>query len=421
MLWLKKYWKFALALLFALAILFGLAQRQADPYLSFSTKTYRFQKTPANDKSLTQYYQETKVLGKNPATPHKVSFIAVGDIMLSRNVAQKIKDTGDPAAPFRSIGAVLQSADFSFGNLESPIVSGNGIIGGHTMVFAAASSSLEGLVKNKFKVLNLANNHALDQGLKGLESTMDYLDQTQIQHIGAGKDRSSAWQAAKVEQNGILTCFLGASYASLNDSGKTKNDFVARIEDIENLKSAVLSLKPNCDFIVVSMHAGTEYTRKPNQQQIEFAHAAIEAGADMVIGAHPHWIQTMEKYQGLPANPLCKKSSFDNPIINKDGVKYQSLDLGEGCTGKYIFYSLGNFVFDQMWSQETREGLALKISLSKPAGTDFGLQGQKTATSLDSVELLPVIIGDYSSPRPADETESKNILKKIGLENNFLN
>ena len=169
------------------------------------------------------------------------------------------------------------------------------------------------------------------------------------------------------------------------------------------------------------MHAGTEYTRKPNQQQIEFAHAAIAAGADMVIGAHPHWIQTVEKYQGSPANPLCKKSSFDNPIINKDGEKYQSLDLGEGCAGKYIFYSLGNFIFDQMWSQETREGLALKISLSKPAGADFGLQGQKTATSLDSVELLPVIIEDYSSPRPADETESKNILKKIGLENNFLN
>ena len=78
------------------------------------------------------------------------------------------------------------------------------------------------------------------------------------------------------------------------------------------------------------MHAGTEYTRTPMPQQITFAHAAIDDGADIVIGAHPHWVQTIEKYKG-----------------------------------KYIFYSLGNFIFDQAWSQETMEGLTLKITVSK--------------------------------------------------------
>jgi len=373
-------------LLFILAGLFGFIQRQSDPYLGFSAKTYRFQKIPASNKSLDQYYQEAQVLGKNPAAPSRTSFIAVGDIMLSRNVAQKIKDTGNPAAPFIHISNLLQDADFSFGNLESPLVSGNGIVGGHSMVFAAASSSLQGLVENKFKVLNLANNHALDQGQKGLESTLNFLDQAKIQHIGTGQSQSSAWRAAKIEQNGIMLCFLGASYASVNDSGKTKNDFVARMEDVEMLKTELTGLKSGCDFIIVSMHAGVEYVLKPNQEQTDFAHTAIEAGADMVIGAHPHWVQTVEKYQG-----------------------------------KYIFYSLGNFIFDQMWSQETREGLALKISLSKPGANNFGLQGQKTAARLDSVVLLPVIIEDYSSPRPADETESKKILKRLGLESNILN
>lgn len=381
----KKYWQYLFALLFALAVLFGMAQRQSDPYLMSSAKTYRFQKTPANNKTLDQYYQETQVLGKNLSAPQRVSFIAVGDIMLSRNVAQKIKDAGDPSAPFRNMSAILQSADFSFGNLETPIVNGKGIIGGHAMIFAAPSSSLAGLVENRFKILSLANNHALDQNLAGLESTLALLDQKELQHIGAGRDQTAAWQPAKIVQDGITSCFLGTSYASYNDNGKTKNEFVARMEDTEKLETQILSLKSDCDFVIVSMHAGTEYTTQPNQSQIDFAHTAIEAGADMVIGGHPHWIQTIEKYQG-----------------------------------KYIFYSLGNFIFDQMWSQETREGLAIKISLSRPATGEISLQGQKTPVRLDSVELLPIIIDDYSTPRPASETESKKILKKIGQTGNLL-
>ena len=384
-LFIKKYWHYLLALLFALAVLFGLVQRQSDPYLTSGTKTYRFQKTPASDKTLNQYYQETQVLGKNLSAPHRISFVAVGDIMLSRNVAQKIKEAGDPAAPFRNMSAILQSADFSFGNLETPIVNGSGIIGGHAMVFAAPSSSLAGLIENKFKILNLANNHALDQNLAGINSTLALLDEKQLQHIGVGRDQTAAWQPAKIEQDGITSCFLGTSYASYNDNGKTKNEFVARMEDTDKLKAQILGLKPECDFVVVSMHAGTEYTTAPNQAQTNFAHTAIEAGADMVIGAHPHWVQTIEKYQG-----------------------------------RYIFYSLGNFVFDQMWSPETREGLALKISLSRPATEEISLQGQKTPVHLDSVELLPVVIDDYSTPRPASETESKKILKKIGQESTLL-
>jgi poly-gamma-glutamate synthesis protein (capsule biosynthesis protein) len=131
------------------------------------------------------------------------------------------------------------------------------------------------------------------------------------------------------------------------------------------------------------MHAGTEYMRTPNQNQTEFAHAAIDAGADMVIGHHPHWIQTTEKYQG-----------------------------------KYIFYSLGNFIFDQMWSQDTKEGLALKITLSKiPAPR---LQGTPVPAKLEKLELVPVIIENYSTPRLANEVESLRILKKIDLETKIL-
>jgi poly-gamma-glutamate synthesis protein (capsule biosynthesis protein) len=258
------------------------------------------------------------------------------------------------------------------------------VVGGHSLVFGAPSDYILGLVNYNFKSLNLANNHALDQGIKGLEYTLNYLDEKNIKHVGAGKNLNEAWQPAIVETRGIKICFIGASYASINDSGKTQNNYVARIDDNENLKLAIQNSKSLCNFVVTTMHAGTEYTRKPNNIQIQFAHNAIDFGADVVIGAHPHWVQTIEKY--------------------KD---------------KYIFYSLGNFIFDQEWSQETKEGLALKIQVSK-ANNQNSLQGTQTFAKLENIELIPVILENYSTPRPANEDEAKKILKKIGLDSQFL-
>jgi poly-gamma-glutamate synthesis protein (capsule biosynthesis protein) len=266
----------------------------------------------------------------------------------------------------------------------------------------------------------------MDQGLKGLLSTRQFLNDYGTKTVGVGSTTEEDWQPAVVDTNGIKICFIGASYASINDNGKTKNEYVARIEDIENLKLKIENSKSLCDFVVVTMHAGTEYTRTPNKAQTIFAHAAIDYGADMVIGAHPHWIQTIERY--------CPNSAtISNP---------PSPILGEGAGGevkptcpnpKYIFYSLGNFIFDQEWSQETKEGLTLKITLSKPgmaplpqnagggtAANINDLQGQKIPATLDQIELLPVIIENYSTPRPATEEETKKILQKIGEKENIL-
>lgn len=378
------HWKILGIIVFLAAISWGLTQRQSDPYINDS-KTYSFQKRPTTDASLTDYYKTALELKTDYNSAARASFFAVGDIMLSRNVAAKIQTQKDPQLPFRRISDTLQTADFAFGNLESPVVNGQGILGGGSLIFAASSSTLTGLINNKFQVLNLANNHAMDQGLNGLKSTLDYLNRTGIQHIGAGTDQIDAWRPAKISANGITTCFLGASYASINDGGKTGNAYVARIEDTDNLVTAISQVKSNCDFVVVTMHAGTEYTRVPNQAQTAFAHAAIAAGADMVIGAHPHWVQTVEKYQD-----------------------------------KYIFYSLGNFIFDQMWSQETREGLMLKINLIKTGGSGSGLQGPKTFATLDSIQLVPIVIDDFSTPRLANEIEAKTLLEKIGLKENLL-
>lgn len=375
--------KFILPILFALALALGFFQRSEIENILRPKPTLTYFKTPSAD-SLNGYYAKSQDIIRGNTDKKTVSFLAVGDIMLSRNVAGTIAKANDPLLPFSKMAEILKTTDFNFANLESPISGSNDFSPTGSLVFNAPEKFTTGLTTYNFQILNLANNHALDQGQKGLFHTLDFLDTLHIKHTGVGKNMTDAWKMAMIETNEIKICFVGASYSSVNDGGKAKNDFVARISDISNLGSSILNLKSTCDFIVATMHAGTEYTSIPNKAQEDFAHASIDAGADMVIGAHPHWVQTIENYKG-----------------------------------KYIFYSLGNFIFDQEWSAETKEGLTLKISLSAPKSQN-NLQGSKKSATINSIELIPVIIENYSTPRPATAEETKKILKKIGQEKTIL-
>jgi poly-gamma-glutamate synthesis protein (capsule biosynthesis protein) len=209
--------------------------------------------------------------------------------------------------------------------------------------------------------------------------------------MGTGATLDQAWQPAIIEKNGIKIGFVGASYASINDGGKASNIYVARMEDTDRLKKTVGNLKSLVDFIVVTMHGGTEYTATANAGQITFAHAAIDSGADIVIGAHPHWVQNKETYKDKP-----------------------------------IYYSLGNFIFDQSWSEQTKKGLVLKITLSKLGKTSINrtsapanaasisdLQptgNPSTPTSsatIDSIEEIPIHIEENCCPSLIEKEPKK--------------
>jgi poly-gamma-glutamate synthesis protein (capsule biosynthesis protein) len=133
---------------------------------------------------------------------------------------------------------------------------------------------------------------------------------------------------------------------------------------IDKMTEAVREAKQKSDFVIVSMHSGAEYAERPNNSQVNFAHAAIDAGADLIIGHHPHVVQTVEKYKG-----------------------------------KFIFYSLGNFVFDQPQSEETKEGLAVKIYFVK--------------SGINKISLLPVVMKNLAQPRMANKKEADKILQKL--------
>lgn len=301
----------------------------------------------------------------------EVMFVAVGDIMLSRGVARAIDAAGRPEYPFTKLSDVLLSSDFNFGNLEGPI-SGNDRRTGKGLIFNTRRDHVKGLTTFNFKVISLANNHALDQGLKSLRFTRQFLDQMGIQYVGAGDDLARAWEPAVMTANGIRIAFVGASYTSYNDGGASRSVSIARMEDESLLRASMQKARSESDLVVVSMHAGNEYTRKPNRSQIAFAKAAIDAGADVVIGSHPHWIQRMEFYRGRP-----------------------------------IFYSLGNFIFDQPWP-ETRTGLMLKVIVKK--------QELDEQARIDQIDMLPVLI-ERGAPRLASKDEAAAILRRIGIEN----
>ncbi len=311
--------------------------------------------------------------------PETATLLVVGDIMLSRNVAARMREAGDPELPFRKVAALLGSADLNFGNLESPLAPWNseapadegqtawdGVIGGKSLIFAAPHVSVNALVRYNFRVLGMANNHAMDQAEGGLMHTLAQLQADRVEAVGAGRSLEEAWQARVIEVHGRKIGFLAASYASWNYGTSETNEYVARIEDLERLRSALNALKPRAAYIVVAMHAGDEYTSEPSAAQVTFAHAAIDSGANLVVGSHPHWLQPFERYrQGL------------------------------------IFYSLGNFIFDLNSSPATREGAAVKLFLA--------------AGQVAGAEVIPIEIEDSCCPRAARPGEIPGALRRMRL------
>lgn len=263
--------------------------------------------------------------------PESVKIIFVGDIMLSRDVAKQMEKNQDYTFPFLKIKDFLNSADLVFGNLEGPI-SDRGANQGSIYSFRADPKAVVGLRLAGFKVLSLANNHIFDWGAPALLQTIELLDQNDIFSAGVGGDYDSANRILVLQEKEIkfgffaMTNLYPDSLAATKDSpGISNPDFGVLANVIKAAKAEDL-----IDFMVVSLHWGNEYEKEPEPWQVEQAHELADAGADLVIGHHPHVVQSFERY-------------------------------GDSL----IFYSLGNFVFDQRFSEETMEGLAVEVEFKK--------------------------------------------------------
>ena len=265
-----------------------------------------------------------------------ISILFVGDIMLNRGVEYMIDKEGgeDFKFPFLKIAEDLKKADLLFGNLEG-VISDKGYNVGSKYSFRVEPDAINGLVFAGFDIVSLANNHALDYTREALEDCFLILKEAGINHVGAGLNEEEAFSLVVKEiNNSTGTSQVKVGFLAYTNLGPitwkaTKiNSGIAWIdkESIEKIKKDVESAKKEVDILAISLHAGKEYSLEPDEFQVFFAKTVIDAGADLVIGHHPHVVQPIEKY--------------------KNG---------------WIFYSLGNFIFDQDFSEETMQTQIIKV------------------------------------------------------------
>jgi poly-gamma-glutamate synthesis protein (capsule biosynthesis protein) len=251
--------------------------------------------------------------------------IFAGDVMFCRSVRRQILAAHDPALPFRKIAPLLASSDITFVNLESPF-SDQGRYFDTGLIFHAAPETIAGLQLAGVSIASTANNHARDCGPHGVEFTVAWLRSHGIQPLGSSESESRTHAGVVLARNGVRFGFLGYTFDQQNGNWHDIDTRIA-LTDLAALCRDVAAKRTRADVVIVSMHNGVEYMPKPNRAQIAFAHAAIDAGATLVIGHHPHVVQPEEKY--------------------KAGL---------------IFYSLGNFVFDQYQREATQHGEIVQVS-----------------------------------------------------------
>lgn len=279
----------------------------------------------------------------NPVKSKTAHVIFVGDIMLDRGVENSVKNNmgGDFAKLFEHIGDYLKNSDAVFGNLEGPVTAKGPNVGSR-FSFAMDSKILPVLVANNFKMVSFANNHVGDHSNSGFADTLANLDTAGLPYTGAGQNFAEVSTPKITVVNGIKLGFIGCTDVGPDWLAATTNNPGILLCSNPKLGEIITAAKTQVDFLIFSAHWGVEYHPRTQHQQ-DIAHMVIDHGADMVIGHHPHVIEATEWY--------------------KD---------------KFIAYSMGNFIFDQYFSDPTMQGLIVDAVIDPK---------QKTQVTLKVLEL----------------------------------
>jgi poly-gamma-glutamate capsule biosynthesis protein CapA/YwtB (metallophosphatase superfamily) len=210
--------------------------------------------------------------------------------------------THDPFAPF---AALFATADLRFVNLEGPLSEQHGetMSPVNPLIFTGPPVGADALARGHVTFVSTANNHAWDYGKRGLFATIDNLDRVGVAHAGTGRTRDDARRAVVVEKNGVRLAILAVTdvfnFGPL--AGHEADEHLARADPVALAESiASLWSRGDVDLVVVSYHGGDEYNDAPLARARSVLHAVVDAGADAVLGHHPHVIQAMEWYRGRP-------------------------------------------------------------------------------------------------------------------------
>ncbi len=262
-----------------------------------------------------------------------------------------------------AVRSLLAGADLSIVNLEGPAPK-RAQYHPDGLTFHFTQASLEGLDRAGIDIVSLANNHIGNAGRSGIVETVEALDRLGIDHAGAGATAKAARAPARETVGGIDVAVLAydaiapAYAAGPSTPGSAPLSGGGPAADIRAARRA------GADLIIVYPHWGIEYRATATASQRAWAHRMIDAGADLVIGNHPHWAAAMEVYRGHP-----------------------------------IWYSLGDFVFDHTWSEETEEGLLLELTFS--------------GATLVQARMRPTLTLDASQPNLLDAATGRVVLDRV--------
>lgn len=271
-----------------------------------------------------------------PGDAHKenVSIAVTGDVMFARNMEGVLSMD---SSPFSGVSSVTSAVDLLLINFENAATTSENAVKGDVPL--KCDPSYVPLAKaNNNTVAALANNHAFDYGIDGMHDTVKYLNDAGITKIGAGDSADEAHKAVTQEINGRKITIL--NYMDSNNFAEYDYEVMPYANGSSPGYSAYdsadaqkqISENNDSDLIIAYMHFGNEYSTSPNEDQLRIAHELIDYGADVVIGSHPHVTQGIDMYNGKP-----------------------------------IFYSLGNFIFDQS-NEETHSAYFVKIDLVNDTG-----------------------------------------------------
>lgn len=289
--------------------------RNAENYTKIDHKNSQDFSSGKILNSTTSYFSaifsKQKTISEINNYPKTVLFL--GDIMLDRTVKRLMNKNG-LLYPVENMRNFLAGVDIVVGNLEGPVVINPMYTPDASMKFNFGLEALDLLYYAKINFVSLANNHTLDAGKEGLIKTKELLSKKNINYFG---------DPISCSEENIFKTNSGIILIGLNQTFPINCPREQIKVLVENIKS-----ENKNSFIIVFIHWGEEYKPTSNTAQKELARSMVDSGVDLIIGSHPHVVEEIERYKG-----------------------------------KLIFYSLGNFIFDQYFSKETQEGLAVGLEL----------------------------------------------------------
>lgn len=351
--------------------------KQKPPIISPTTQTSKKAEIVKEEKlpllSLEQIFSNDHTFTATLSAQKKITIIATGDVIPARAVNLKSTQLKDFKWPYYKVVDFLKDADLTYINLETTFVD-NCPLTDTGFVFCGDKRAIEGIQFAEIDLANMANNHTANQGPGALLETINMLKESGVEVVGISgpvyirpSDSLNSNKTPVPPTGGVYKEIKGVKFAFLGFNDITKVQKGVQNVEEELIKTQIQEAKKNSDVVIVQYHWGVEYRELPDDRQIYLGRFTIDSGADLVIGNHPHWIQPVEYYQG-----------------------------------KLITYAHGNFIFDQMWSEETQEGVAGKY-------TFYG-------KDLVDVEYFPVRIAPYGQPYFMEGAKRQKILDQM-LEN----